>query len=218
MGEIGGNDYNHALSAGKSIDEVEAYVPFVIKAIISTINELIDLGAATFVVPGNLPIGCSAAYLTMFYGSNKVQYDNSTGCIIRLNKFAEYHNTLLQTELNHIRELHPEVNIIYADYYNAAMQCFHSPDKYGFTNGALKACCGGEGPYNYNLSVACADPSSTSCDEPDTYFNWDGLHLTEAANRVIFKSLFEGSYTTPQFNSLCPTLRLSPVQELSTSI
>nr|GEZ76593.1 GDSL esterase/lipase At1g28580-like [Tanacetum cinerariifolium] len=142
MGEIGGNDYNHALSAGKSIDEVEAYVPFVIKAIISTINELIDLGAATFVVPGNLPIGCSAAYLTMFYGSNKVQYDNSTGCIIRLNKFAEYHNTILQTELNHIRELHPEVNIIYADYYNAAMQCFRTPDKYGFTNGALQACCG----------------------------------------------------------------------------
>ena len=38
MGEIGGNDYNHALSAGKSVDEIEAYVPFVIKAIISTIN------------------------------------------------------------------------------------------------------------------------------------------------------------------------------------
>ena len=99
--------------------------------VIVDIQELIDLGAATFVVPGNLPIGCSAAYLTMFYGSNKVQYDNSTGCIIHLNKFAEYHNTLLQTELNHIRELHPEVNIIYADYYNAAMQCFRSPDKYG---------------------------------------------------------------------------------------
>lgn len=99
--------------------------------VIVDIQELIDLGAVTFVVPGNLPIGCSAAYLTMFYGSNKVQYDNSTGCIIHLNKFAEYHNTLLQTELNYIRELHPEVNIIYADYYHAAMQCFRSPDKYG---------------------------------------------------------------------------------------
>ncbi|KAJ9563128.1 hypothetical protein OSB04_008288 [Centaurea solstitialis] len=218
MGEIGGNDYNHALVAGKSIDEVETYVPFVITAMVSAINELIELGAKTLIVPGNLPIGCSAAYLTIFYDSNKVEYDNSTGCITRLNKFAEYHNELLKTGLNQIRELHPEVNIIYADYYNAAMQFFHSPDKYGFTNGALKACCGGGGPFNYNPSLACADPSSNSCAQPDTYFNWDGLHLTEAAYRLIFKSLFEGSYTTPRFNSLCPTSRLLPVGELSRSI
>ncbi|KAJ0448536.1 putative sinapine esterase [Helianthus annuus] len=117
MGEIGGNDYNHALESGKSIDEVEGYVPFVIKAIISAINELIDLGAETLVIPGNLPIGCSATYLTMFYGSNKVKYDNATGCITQLNKFAEYHNEQLKMELNKIREVHPEVTIIYADYY-----------------------------------------------------------------------------------------------------
>lgn len=38
MGEIGGNDYNHALIAGKSIDEVKTYVPLVIEAIVSTVN------------------------------------------------------------------------------------------------------------------------------------------------------------------------------------
>ncbi|KAL7606465.1 hypothetical protein Lser_V15G16357 [Lactuca serriola] len=204
MGEIGGNDYNHALVAGKSIDEVETYVPFVINTIISAVNELIELGAQTLVIPGNLPIGCSAAYLTIFYGSDNVQYDNSTGCIITLNKFAEYHNELLQRKLQQIRELHPEVNIIYADYYNAAMQFFRSPNKFGFTNGALKACCGGGGPFNYNPSIACADSSSTLCAQPDTYVNWDGLHLTEAAYKVIFKSIYEGPYTTPQFNTLCP--------------
>ncbi|PWA42668.1 GDSL-like Lipase/Acylhydrolase superfamily protein [Artemisia annua] len=207
MGEIGGNDYNYALEYGKSIVEVKTYVPFVIDTIISAVNELIELGAKTLIIPGNLPIGCSAAYLTIFYGSNKVRYDDTTGCIIELNKFAEYHNELLQTQLNRIREVHPEVNIIYADYYNAAMQVFVSPYKYGFTNGALKACCGGGGPFNYNASVACADPLSTSCAQPHTYFNWDGLHLTEAAYRIIFKSLFKGSYTTPRFNSLCPTLK-----------
>ncbi|XP_071736153.1 GDSL esterase/lipase At1g28580-like [Rutidosis leptorrhynchoides] len=219
MGEIGGNDYNHALQYGKSIKEVQTYVPFVVKTIISALNELIELGAETIVVPGNLPIGCSAAYLTIFYGSNEVEYDNATGCITQLNKFAEYHNELLKTELNHIREVHPEINVIYADYYNSAMQIFLSPYEYGFTNGALMACCGGGGPYNYNASVACADPLSTSCDEPDTYFNWDGLHLTEAAYRLIFVSLFEGSYTTPRFNSICPTSRLQPVGvKLSSSI
>ncbi|KAI7755906.1 hypothetical protein M8C21_013673, partial [Ambrosia artemisiifolia] len=93
------------------------------------------------------------------------------------------------------------------------MQAFLSPYKYGFTNGALKACCGGGGPFNYNSSVACSEPLSTSCAEPDTYFNWDGLHLTEAAYRFIFKSLFEGSYTTPQFKSLCPTSSLAQAFE-----
>ncbi|KAI3741666.1 hypothetical protein L1987_59340 [Smallanthus sonchifolius] len=205
MGEIGGNDYNHAVMVGKPIDELKSYVPLVINAIISGINELIDLGAETLVVPGNLPIGCSAAYLTIYYGSAKVEYDNTTGCLIALNKFAEWHNELLQTSLNQIRDVHPNVNIIYADYYNAAMQFFRSPEKYGFTNGALRACCGGGGPYNYNQLIACADPTSTTCAQPETYANWDGLHLTEAAYRVIFKSLFQGTYTTPQFNSLCPT-------------
>ncbi|KAI7733964.1 hypothetical protein M8C21_031970 [Ambrosia artemisiifolia] len=191
MGEIGGNDYNHPVMVGKSIDELKSYVPLVINTIVLAINELIELGAEMFVVPGNLPIGCSAAYLTIYYGSDKAQYDNTTGCLITLNKFAEYHNELLQTALNQIREAHPSVNIIYADYYNAAMQFFRSPKKYGFTNGALKACCGGGGPYNYNALVACADPSSTSCTQPETYANWDGLHLTEAA--------YQGTYTTPQF-------------------
>ncbi|XP_076930394.1 GDSL esterase/lipase At1g28580-like [Bidens hawaiensis] len=205
MGEIGGNDYNHAVIAGKPIQELKSYVPLVINTIVSAINELIELGAETLVVPGNLPIGCSAAYLTIYYGSDKVEYDNTTGCMTALNKFAEWHNELLQTSLNQIREVHPNVNIIYADYYNAAMQFFRSPEKYGFTNGALKACCGGGGPYNYNPLVDCADPSSTTCAQPETYANWDGLHLTEAAYNVIFKSLFQGTYTTPQFNSVCPT-------------
>lgn len=94
-------------------------------------QDLIELGAQTVLIPGNLPIGCSAAFLTIYYGSSDEEYDSTTGCLIRLNKFAEYHNELLQSELNRIRELHPNVNIIYGDYYNAAMQFFRSPDDFG---------------------------------------------------------------------------------------
>lgn len=97
-------------------------------------QELIDLGAKTLLIPGNLPIGCSPVYLTKYYGSDNTDmadYDNSTGCLIQLNKFSEHHNELLQTKLNEIRKIHGEVNIIYADYYNAAMQFFRSPNKYG---------------------------------------------------------------------------------------
>ncbi|KVH97408.1 Lipase, GDSL [Cynara cardunculus var. scolymus] len=166
---------------------------------------------------GNLPIGCSSAYLTIC-GSEKEEYDNTTGCLIRLNKFAEYHNELLQTKLNQIRELHPDVIVIYADYYNAALQIYRSPDKFGFTNGGLKACCGGGGPFNFNSSAECGCPNTSVCDQPDTYVSWDGIHLTEAAYRLISENLFQGSYTTPRFNSLCPTLTSQVRDKLSTSM
>ncbi|XP_071726518.1 GDSL esterase/lipase At1g28580-like isoform X2 [Rutidosis leptorrhynchoides] len=205
MGEIGGNDYNHGVISGKPIDVLKPYVPLVINTITSSIYELIDLGAETIVVPGNLPIGCSSAYLTVYYGKDGVEYDNTTGCMTALNKFSEWHNELLQTSLIQIREAHPNVNIFYADYNNAAMQFYRNPEKYGFTNGALKACCGGGGPYNYNPIIQCADPSSTTCAQPETYANWDGLHLTQTAYQAIYNSVFHGTFTTPRFTSVCHT-------------
>ncbi|KAK2982960.1 hypothetical protein RJ640_002645 [Escallonia rubra] len=172
-------------------------------------QKLIELGAVTLMVPGNLPIGCSSSYLTLFKGSNKEEYDPETGCLTWLNKFAEYHNELLRNELNVIQQLNPHATIIYADYYNAAMQLYRSPNKFGFTRGALSACCGGGGSYNYNPSVLCGIPPSTVSGEPSLYVNWDGLHLTEAAYRWIFRGLFEGPYTIPQINTLCGSRALS---------
>ncbi|GKF64410.1 hypothetical protein Tco_0187858, partial [Tanacetum coccineum] len=91
--------------------------------------ELIEMEAQSLVVPGNFPVGCSSRYLTVC-SYEKEEYDPETGCLVRLNEFAEYHNELLQTRLNQIRELHPNVNVIYADYYNAAMKIYRTPDKY----------------------------------------------------------------------------------------
>lgn len=85
----------------------------------------------TIMVPGALPIGCLAALLTTFINSNNNDYDPSTGCLIWLNSIVEYHNGMLQIELNRIRWLHPHVTIIYADYYNAAMQIYHAPKEHG---------------------------------------------------------------------------------------
>ncbi|XP_022029833.1 GDSL esterase/lipase At1g31550 isoform X2 [Helianthus annuus] len=204
VGEIGGNDYYCLMHNGKSINEIKSLVPLVVKTIVSTINELIGIGAQTLVVPGVLPLGCSADHLTIAQGSKNEEYDPTTSCLIWLNQLAEYHNQLLQKELNHIRELHSNVNIIYADYYNATMQIYRFPYKYGFINESLKTCCGGGGPFNYNSTAPCGDEYATVCDEPYTYVNWDGVHFTEAAYKVIFEGLFQGPYTTPTFKSSCP--------------
>lgn len=94
-------------------------------------QELIELGGVTFMVPGNLPIGCIPIYLTIYQTSNTEEYDPEIGCLNWLNKFSEYHNQLLQEELTRIRQLHPHVNLIYADYYNATLQCYRNPNEFG---------------------------------------------------------------------------------------
>ncbi|XP_027105472.1 sinapine esterase-like isoform X3 [Coffea arabica] len=204
MGEIGGDDYNAALLGGIKPDEVKPYVPGVVREIASAIEELIKLGAVTLVVPGNFPIGCLASYLTYFQSSSQHDYDTDTGCINWLNDLAKYHNRLLQKELNRIRKLHPHATIIYADYYNAAMRFYRSPNKYGFRGEALRACCGTGGPYNCNTSIPCGYLPATPCKDPSLYVTWDGLHLTEAAYQLVAQGILQGPYSTPPINTICP--------------
>jgi phospholipase/lecithinase/hemolysin len=94
-------------------------------------QELIELGAITILVPGNLPIGCLPSYLTLFESLDKKDYDHSTGCLEWLNRFSEDHNEQLLAELKQIQKLYPHAKIIYADYYNAVMPLYHSPNQFG---------------------------------------------------------------------------------------
>jgi hypothetical protein len=52
------------------------------------------MGPQTLVVPRNFPVGCLFTYLTV-YDYEVKEYDPITGCLIRLNEFAEYQNELL---------------------------------------------------------------------------------------------------------------------------
>ncbi|KAG1346436.1 putative GDSL esterase/lipase [Cocos nucifera] len=212
MGEIGGNDYNHPFFQGRTVDEIRTFVPSIISAISSAINALIQLGAKTLVVPGNFPIGCVSWYLQTFQSKRKEDYDSQTGCIKRLNEFAEYHNRLLVDELDHLRQLHPHVTIIYADYYKALLNIFRSPTEFGFKMAPLAACCGGGGPYN--ASVACGGRAATVCNDPSKYVCWDGIHLTEAAYKTIARGLLEGPYTTPPITQACPHIEQSAAHRL----
>ncbi|KAK8662592.1 hypothetical protein V6N13_092162 [Hibiscus sabdariffa] len=196
MGEIGGNDYNHAIQQGINIEEIRDLVPLVVDIITSSINELIKLGAVTFLVPGNFPIGCSPSHLTRFQGSDKDKYDPSTGCLTWLNHLSEHHNKLLQEELEKLQNRHPDANIVYVDYYNSTMRLYRSPNQFGFTE-TLKACCGSGGPYNYNPSRSCAyPPLEQCCNDPSSHISWDGIHYTEATYRLLADVVFEDLMNT----------------------
>ncbi|KAI5657292.1 hypothetical protein M9H77_26085 [Catharanthus roseus] len=160
-------------------------------------QELIELGANNIIVPGLLADGCLPITLTTFMSSNPKDYNLKTGCLDWLNNFAQFHNQYLRAELKRIRHRHPHAVVFYADYFNAALRLYSSPEQYGFGRNALKACCGGGGPYNFNSDAQCGDPSSTVCAEPSIYISWDGAHSTEATNRLIAKGLLEGPFTIP---------------------
>ncbi|EYU28066.1 hypothetical protein MIMGU_mgv1a009376mg [Erythranthe guttata] len=93
----------------------------------------------------------------------------------------------------------------YLTYFQSSNEKDYDPET-GFTEGALRACCGAGGPYNVNLKVQCGGSGSHTCKDPSSYVSWDGVHLTEAAYRSIATSLLRGSFTVPQLQSVCNSL------------
>ncbi|XBI18343.1 hypothetical protein VPH35_060146 [Triticum aestivum] len=205
VGEIGGNDYNLPLFYGVPFEKIRTFTPSIIAKISSTIAELVELGAKTLLVPGNLPIGCIPAYLTTYKSDMMEDYEPETGCIRWMNEFSQYHNKLLVDELENLRKLHPGVVIIYADYYGAAMEIFSSPEQFGIED-PLMACCGGGGPYGVSASAGCGHGDYKVCNDPQKYASWDGFHPTEATYKGIANGLLRGSYTQPPISttSSCP--------------
>lgn len=66
----------------------------------------------------------------------------------------------------------------------------------------LQVCCV-DGNGSYYFPTPCGKPWTSVCDEPSKYVSWDGLHLTEAAYKLMATSLLNGSFTTPQFSISC---------------
>ncbi|XP_052107828.1 GDSL esterase/lipase At1g28580-like isoform X2 [Arachis duranensis] len=181
VGEIGGNDFNYLFYLGRPIEEATTYVPLVINKISWAINKLIDLGAQTLVVPGNFALGCSFVYLRSHPSTDVEDYDEA-GCLKSYNNFADYYNNQLLAELNRLRQLHPGVNIIYADYYHASLQLYRSPTQFGFTKSILDSCCPlANANYHNPPAKHCGEPGLISCNDPSQFITWDGVHLTEAA-------------------------------------
>ncbi|XP_058100724.1 GDSL esterase/lipase At1g28600-like [Magnolia sinica] len=194
VGQIGMNDYFYLFNNGSSLEVIRTYVPQVVSTIGSAVHTLIEHGAMTLVVPGGPPMGCFALTLTIGASLNKDDYDKETGCLKRWNELVQYHNDRLQIELDRMRDLYPHAAIIYADYYNAAFRAFCSPLQFGFSKGALSACCGAGGPYNYNSSFGCGTHEARVCKDPSLYFNWDGGHPTEAGHRLMADAVISGPY------------------------
>jgi len=155
MGAIGGNDYNYPFLQQRPMQEILSFVPLVVDKIINVLQTLITVGGASkILVQNNLPIGCSVAYLTQ-YATGLWEPLDKMGCMPRFNIFAQKANNLLRARVSKLQAQHPDVKVVFADYYNTALRILQSPQSFGLQTNVLLACCGEGGPYNYNNSQRC---------------------------------------------------------------
>ncbi|KAK9705513.1 hypothetical protein RND81_07G062800 [Saponaria officinalis] len=190
MGEIGGNDYNFAFFQGNSLSDVYRMVPDVIQAIKSAVEEIIDLGATQIVVPGNFPIGCVPIYLSLFKTNDSNMYDELK-CLKEYNKHAQFHNYQLQKTIVKLQKGHPNVSIVYMDYFGASIEIVQHANLFGFDENAIQvACCGAtDNEYKVQMGVYCGTKGAIVCKNPQEHISWDGVHLTQHAYHVLAKQL-----------------------------
>ncbi|XP_004240088.1 GDSL esterase/lipase At4g01130-like isoform X1 [Solanum lycopersicum] len=203
---IGQNDFTGELGS-KGIGGVKEYLPQVVSQIASTIKEIYGLGGRTFLVLNLAPIGCYPAFLV------KLPHESSDideyGCLISYNNAVVDYNNMLKDALAQTRKDLSDANVIYVDTHAVLLELFQHPTSHGLKYGN-KACCGqGGGSYNFNQEVYCGNTkeingqtlSATACEDPYNYVSWDGIHATEAANKITANVILnEASIFDPPFS------------------
>lgn len=197
VGEIG-DEFNYALSQGKTLDDLRRMVPDVVHAIIHGVKRVIGYGATRIVVPGNFPVGCLPIILTNFMTNNSAAYDEYH-CLKDWNNFIIFFNNHLQQAIDELKKEYPNITLIYGDYYNAYLWLLQNAVTLGFDKNSLqKTCCGIGRDYNFDVHNKCGDPGVQVCADPSAYISWDGVHLTQKAYSWLAKWLVDDML--PQLN------------------
>ncbi|CAN6183366.1 unnamed protein product [Urochloa humidicola] len=199
FGGFGGNDYNiQLLELGMTPEQAMKYTPMIVNATVNGIERLIALGAVHIVVPGILPTGCLPLFLTLFASSSNETDFDQYGCLKIYNRLTEYHNTMLRNQVQILQNKYRSTRIMYADYYSQVYKMIQQPQQFGFSN-PLETCCGsGGGKYNFDIAARCGMPgATTACSDLSARLSWDGVHPTEAANKMIADAWLNGPYCTP---------------------
>ncbi|GKU87996.1 hypothetical protein SLEP1_g2312 [Rubroshorea leprosula] len=212
---IGQNDFTSNLNViGTEVGK--QYVLQVISQIASTIKELYGLGGRAFLVLNLAPVGC---YPSLLAGQSRNSSDlDGFGCLVFYNKAVVDYNEMLKEALTQTRVALPNASLIYVDTHAVLLDLFQHPKSHGLKYGT-RACCGyGGGAYNFDPKLYCGNTklidgknvTASACNDPNYYVSWDGIHTTEAANRLITQAILNGSYFDPPFplHELCD---LNPV-------
>ncbi|KAI9181089.1 hypothetical protein LWI28_011336 [Acer negundo] len=199
---IGQNDFTSNLAA-IGIGGVKQYLPEVVSQIAGTIKELYALGGRTFWVLNLAPVGCYPSFLVQL--PHKSSDIDMYGCSISYNQAVVEYNKMLKDKLSQTRPTLQNSSLVYVDVYAVLLELFQHPTSHGLKYGT-KACCGyGGGDYNFDPRVYCGNTkeingstlTARACSDPENYVSWDGIHATEAANKLVTKAILNGSYFDP---------------------
>ncbi|XP_024023935.1 GDSL esterase/lipase At3g26430 [Morus notabilis] len=201
--DIGQNDLTAGYKLNLSTEQVKAYVPDVLSQFTNVMKGVYGQGGRSFWVHNTGPVGC-LPYILDRYLITAAQVDKH-GCANPFNDVAQYFNRRLKEAVAQLRKELPLAAITYVDVYSVKYTLISQAKKYGFED-PLVACCGHGGKYNYNRYIKCGSKKKVngreiiiakSCGNPTVKINWDGVHFTEAANKWIFDSIANGSFSDP---------------------
>ncbi|KAM0015939.1 putative alpha-L-fucosidase [Helianthus debilis subsp. tardiflorus] len=205
---IGQNDFTSDL-AKNGITEVKKTLPQVISGITDAIKDLYALGGRAFFVLNLAPIGCYPSFLVELpHGDKDI---DEYGCLISYNNAVVEYNDMLHDALNQTGHQLSDAKVIYVDSHKALLELFQHPTSHGLKYGTVACCGNGGGRYNFNPQVFCGNTkfingqnlTALACDDPENYVSWDGVHTTEAANKIIVDAIFSGDFTDPPFEIQC---------------
>ncbi|CAN1218919.1 GDSL esterase/lipase At4g01130 [Linum perenne] len=204
---IGQNDFTSNL-AHIGVAGVMQFIPQVIAQIVGTIEELYEVGGRTFLVQNMAPVGCYPAFAA--HVGDKKDVDEF-GCVISYNRAVMDYNVMLKERIVEARGRLSNASVLYVDTHSVLLDLFRDPGSNGLEYGT-RACCGhGGGKYNFDGRVYCGNKKlvelngttsvieASACGDPWNYVSWDGIHTTEAANKILARAILDGSFSHPHF-------------------
>ncbi|TYJ96437.1 GDSL esterase/lipase [Cucumis melo var. makuwa] len=193
MIDIGQNDIADSFAKNLSYSQVINLIPSFISEIKNAMKALYDQGGRKFWIHSTGPLGCLPQKLSLFPTKDLDRH----GCISSFNAAATLFNTALKSLCQNMRNELKDANIVYVDIYTIKYNLIANSSLYGFPN-PLMACCGAGGPpYNYNIRVTCGQPGYEVCNEDSKFISWDGIHYSEAANKIVASKVLSTAYSTP---------------------
>ncbi|KAL6575671.1 hypothetical protein OROHE_001048 [Orobanche hederae] len=205
---IGQNDFTGYASGG--VAAVKQIQPQLVSQIVGAVKELYNMGGRTFMVLNLAPVGCYPAFIVQFPHESS-DYD-AYGCLSSYNNAVNEYNSMLKDAIGQARQELKDANLIYVDTYSVLLELFQHPTNHGMQHGTT-ACCGyGGGSYNFDKQAYCGSSKASACSDPQNYVSWDGIHLTDAANKMMaYGILGDGSTFDPAGFSLNKYCDIQPI-------